>query len=314
MPIPALIITYSRVDGLERLVNSCIEAGATRIYVAIDGPRDSKTTEIQKAMHEVLDKFKNLDQEKIKVWQRETNLGIAVSVITAIDWFFKYETSGLILEDDLVVSQEFFNYAERTLKYFENDNQIQLLSGNRYDSTSGAFPVQVSYPQTWGWATWREKWKSIRESVSVEPTLKISHSNRAVKNFWQIGAERVWAGYIDTWDLLVARSLLLDKKTCLLPPANLVSNAGIDDFSTHTTQDLFPIGFPIQDLSAEEIDLEKVEGVTNSKANQFLEKRVFGINWRHYFLHLYAPLIELHFKRKYESGSLSLRLGRISIP
>lgn len=314
MSIPALIITYSRVDGLERLLNSCIEAGVNRIYVAIDGPKDSKTTEIQAAMHEDLDKYKNLDEVNIEVWQREQNLGIAVSVITAIDWFFKYEVSGLILEDDLVVSPDFFNFAERALKYFENDNQIQLISGNRYDHTKRAIPVQVSYPQTWGWATWREKWASIRERIAVEPTLKISHNNRAVQNFWQVGAERVWAGYIDTWDLLVARAMLLDNKTCLLPPGNLVSNAGNDDFSTHTTHDIFPIGFPIQVLNLEDMHVEQIESAASSEANEFLERRVFGIRWRHYFLHIYSPIIELRLKKKYESGSLSLRLSQVSIP
>jgi hypothetical protein len=314
MAIPVLIITYSRVDGLERLLNSCIEAAVQRIYVAIDGPRNLDTTYAQDEMTTLIAKLEKSSGIEIKVWQRTENLGIAVSVITAIDWFFRNEILGAILEDDLVVSQDFFIFAERALRYFEHHDQIQIISGNRYDGSSSSLPIQVSYPQTWGWATWGTSWKTIREQVSSKPVGKLSHIRLAIRNFWQVGAERVWAGYVDTWDLLVARILLANEKTCLLPPINLVSNVGFDVYATHTNQEIFPIGFPIQKIEFGRLDLSQIENSVSFDGNKFLEKRVFGIRRRHVFLRIYRSIVEVRMTRKFDDGSLSKRLGLVAIP
>lgn len=314
MTVPALIITYSRLLGLVNLLDSCRDAGVNRIYIAIDGAATKETALIQESMVEVINKYKSESNIDIQVWHREKNLGIAVSVITAIDWFFRYENKGVILEDDLILSDIFFTYMSKALSRFETDHSVSLISGNRYDGGVSAKPVLVSYPQTWGWATWREKWAQIRADFSTKPIGRINQGRPNIRNFWQVGVDRVWDGYIDTWDLLLAHWMLVNNKKCLLPPENLVSNIGNDSFSTHTKTDNFSLSYPVINAPYSLDGIFDSTLVSSSDSDMFLTKNVFHIRRRHYFLNLYRKFGEMKMQRKYTSGSLGNRLSAVSIP
>lgn len=314
MTVPALIITYSRLNGLVNLLDSCRNAGVNKLYIAIDGAATKEAALIQESMVKIINQYKSETTIDIQLWHREKNLGIAVSVITAIDWFFKYESEGVILEDDLILSDSFFTYMANALSRFEGDSSVSLISGNRYDGGASARPVLVSFPQTWGWATWRAKWAQIRNDFSTKPISRINQGRRNVREFWQVGADRVWDGYIDTWDLLLAHWMLVNNKKCLLPPDNLVSNIGNDSFSTHTKNDNFSLGYPV---SKAPYSLEGIfDGalMSSSKSDKFLAQYVFQIRRRHYFLNLYKKFVEMKMQKKYTSGSLGNRLSSVNIP
>ncbi len=282
--------------------------------MCIDGPRDSQTAEIQMQMRSFISSIPTSSETEITVWQREENLGIAVSVITAIDWFFSHEESGVILEDDLEISDSFFRFSEKALSFFSNSEKILMVSGNRYDGNSKTTPVLVSYPQTWGWATWRHKWLRIRESMLVHPSNNPQFIRSHTKRFWQVGSSRVWAGYIDTWDLLVAYSMLRDEMYCLLPPENLVSNVGNDLFSTHTEDSSFPIGFPVKEIDVTKIRFGEFIEVPDVIENKFLEQNVFRIHLKHRYLNCYKWIGNLRLKRKYQKDSFIQRLNQVSLP
>ena len=51
MKYPVLIVTYARPEGLRRIIEAAQEAGVTRFYVAIDGPRNKEIEASQQVMH-----------------------------------------------------------------------------------------------------------------------------------------------------------------------------------------------------------------------------------------------------------------------
>jgi hypothetical protein len=314
LTVPALIITYSRLQGLVNLLDSCRDAGVNKLYIAIDGAVTKEAALIQESMVQVINEYKSESNIDIQVWHREKNLGITVSVITAIDWFFRHESQGVILEDDLILSNIFFTYMAKALSKFEADNSVSIVSGNRYDGGVSARPVLVSFPQTWGWATWREKWALMRIDFSSRPIGRINQGSRNIKEFWQVGADRVWDGYIDTWDLLLAHWMLVNNKKCLLPPVNLVSNIGVDSFSTHTKNDNFSLGYPVINAPYSLDGIFDNTLLSSSESDNFLTKNVFHIRRRHYFLNLYRKFVEMKMQRKYTSGSLGNRLSSVNIP
>ena len=282
--------------------------------MCIDGPRDPHTADIQIQMRAFISSIQSSAEADITVWQREENLGIAVSVITAIDWFFKHEESGVILEDDLELSDSFITFSDKALSFFSDSEKTLLISGNRYDGNSGTAPVLVSYPQTWGWGTWRHKWVRIREKLVVHPTNDMNLIGGHTSEFWQVGSTRVWEGFIDTWDLLVAYSMLRDEMYCLLPPQNLVTNVGNDSYSTHTTDSSFPIRFPVKELDVTKIEFSELIESPSPTANKFLEQNVFKIHHRHRFLKYYKWIGDLKMKRKYPKDSFIQRLNQVSLP
>jgi hypothetical protein len=101
--------------------------------------------------------------------------------------------------------------------------------------------------------------------------------------FFLAGALRVEVGIVDTWDLPLAYEMYSQKKMCVLPPVNLVSNIGTDDYATHTTHNRFPINYPIRELNEFKLPSVKELKDASRTTNRFLENEIFRIRKRHYF-------------------------------
>ena len=282
MEIPCLIIAYARSVNVEKLVRDLHLQGENLFYVAIDGARSSDISKIQ---DDLLLRLSSLTEElsiSIKIWHRSENMGIAISVITALDWFFSHEEFGLVLEDDLQVSSDLLGFVENSLQISDADTVIW--SGNRF------FPhpescVLSSYPATWGWATTKRNWLLMRNSIVNFPKPKINKLFSSDYQFWLLGALRVYLGKIDTWDIPVALFMKNESKYSMLPPRNLVSNIGADSFASHTLISDFPIGIPVETLDVVELDSSKI---VTREYDRKLRVLVYKVKLRHFFL---APFI-----------------------
>ena len=96
-----LIIAFIRKKNVIQLLECCARNGVTKVYLAVDGPRNNEEIKIQNSLIAEAKAFSLSRKIDLKLWHRSDNLGVAVGVISAIDWFFKYENKGVILEDDL---------------------------------------------------------------------------------------------------------------------------------------------------------------------------------------------------------------------
>ena len=125
-----LIVGYARQDGIIRILNKMVDLGFKRIYVAIDGPKELNQNAISKAVLIEIAKLKSKNDILIRTWVREKNLGLSVSMITAIDWFFSFEEWGVILEDDIEITKEFTEFITLNKGILEKD-KVLMISGNR---------------------------------------------------------------------------------------------------------------------------------------------------------------------------------------
>lgn len=310
-----LIVAYVRAEHILRYLPTFTEAGVSDIYLAVDAP---KTSNLQKQQQNMLiDLVRQFEVSDINVWiwQRERNLGPAVSVYTAIDWFFQFEETGIILEDDLRLDLDFLNYASKCLKDFEKDSKVWLISGNQFfaNELNSDKPLFSHYPLIWGWATWQEKWKEIRASI-VEPEKQIGFTQVSARAaYWKIGRKRALSGKIDAWDIPLVSKMWEKDKLCVQPPRNLVSNVGADDHSTHTVAAVWPLMLKIEKL---EITNEKYVYIDSSLVDELdglLSKNFYKIRFRHCFLPLYSLLLDLITPNKY-SANLKNRIDSVDIP
>jgi len=312
--LPVLIICYARTSSVIALVNQLQNLGIHNIYIAIDGAKSEDVENVQAELMRFIENQKRGLPNSIHVWKRTENLGIAVSVITAIDWFFTQVEYGAILEDDLMPEDSFFIYLYHLLQRFKSDSSITLISGNKAQALNGHSKelCLTNYPQTWGWGTWKDRWLEIRNSAYSQDA-KCNLSLSPVKNFWYFGTKRVLAGKVDTWDIPLANFMYENRKLSVLPPENLVSNFGNDFFATHTMGEnylLHQVTTSISEMPLVDIGL-MMKGI--KRINRLLEIRVFGIKRKHAFLPLYSIL---DFKRRglLKLGSLEKRLSKVSIP
>ncbi len=70
-------------------------------------------------------------------------MGCGVAVSNAIDWFFEFEETGIILEDDVLPDQSFFPFCEELLKRYKDNSQVMIISGDFF--ASGNFQSDNSY-------------------------------------------------------------------------------------------------------------------------------------------------------------------------
>ncbi len=130
MNTPILFLTFNRLEETKQVFNEIKKYGPSKLYLASDGPRKNKEGEreiVKKIREYILD---NITWPcKVKILFRHKNLGCKYAVSSAIDWFFKNERRGIILEDDCLPSQSFFRFCEEMLTKYKNDREIMQISG-----------------------------------------------------------------------------------------------------------------------------------------------------------------------------------------
>ena len=305
---PALIITYSRPQNCLKLIDALHKQGCKRVYIAIDYGKSEEILRCQSDFDYLESNYAS-KFEKFEVWRRTNNLGVAASVITALDWFFNHEESGLILEDDLIISDEFLRFISCGLEILELEESVFSISGSNFFSYLSSENFLSSYFIGWGWGTWRNRWERARVSYSRE-IVRPSFSLNEYVNFWNIGAYRCQIGTVDTWDLELTKFIRENKLVNVISSCNLVSNFGFDEYSSHTRLKKFPMAIPINNKA---LDLKNFKALQiNYKFDRLLENKVFEIKFRHKFLPI--KYFGLYFLNKSKCTPLLETLKRVVLP
>ena len=152
----ALLICYLRSDYVFNMVNVISEFGISRIYVYFDGTKNQEDQNNQNVLISKIEKHCEKLNIMLIIRRSHINLGISKSVINAADWFFSHEEYGVLLEDDLIISNEFLNFTFSARNLLELHSEILLVSGNQFFTGEYAL-CWTHYPLIWGWATTRQK-------------------------------------------------------------------------------------------------------------------------------------------------------------
>jgi len=275
---PCLILGYARVEGLLAVLKTAIKAACPRVYISIDGTADPKIQESQSRLMREIQLISENTSSLIIVRQSQKNLGVAGGVISGIDWFFQNEDFGLILEDDLEISENFFLYVRKAKEMLRRNPDYLMISGCRFSPEGNSISL-TNYPLIWGWATYKDKWAEMRKPIIYGPSFAgfLNHES----SFWLAGALRVKHGMIDTWDIPLVLNFRQQRRFCLIPPVNLISNVGNDSFAIHTTSDHFPLRHPLGIIESSAIEMLSLDVSSPDKENEFLKKFVYRIRRRH---------------------------------
>lgn len=240
---PILIIAFNRPTLTKRVFETIKKIKPKKLYVVIDGPRSNVINDI-KNIRKVNEIFSKIDWDcNLSLISRKKNLGCKYSVSSAIDWFFKNEENGIILEDDCLPHTDFFKYCEELLKLYKNNQKIFMITGDNFQDgiKRGEFSYYFSkLTHVWGWATWRRAWKHYDVEMSYWPKLKASKKYKKIfNNFWAKRHftsifDQVYRGNIDTWDYQWTACVWHNDALSVTPITNLVKNIGFGPDATHT--------------------------------------------------------------------------------
>ncbi len=238
--VPILLLIFNRPDLTEKIFSQIRKYRPTRLYIAADGPRESKPEE-ERLCNSARKIIEKVDWDcKVETLFRESHLGCKASVSGAISWLFENEETGIILEDDTLPVESFFPYCEEMLYRYRDHHEISMISGVKL----GKLTIRDSYffsdyTHVWGWAGWRRSWKDYDVAISSFPVKRTTLFNRKKfskfeKIYWDDIFTNTYEGKINTWDYQWVYCNFINNRYSIMPNVNLISNIGFREDATHT--------------------------------------------------------------------------------
>ena len=241
---PILFLTFNRLDHTKRVFNEIKKIKPKKFYVVSDGARGKVENEdkIVLQIREYLTSNVNWECE-LKTLFRNENLGCKISVSGAIDWFFRNEEMGIILEDDCLPSQSFFWYCQELLLKYKGTKKIFSITGYNFLNKWNEKDVSYFYSNLggiWGWATWKDRWqffdlnvnafKEFNEQGGFERIFGNKHGKvRSLEIY-----NAIFKYKLDSWAYPWAVARHVNNGLVCVPSKNLVKNIGFDFKATHT--------------------------------------------------------------------------------
>lgn len=235
--VPVLFIIFNRKDRALESFQSIKRYRPTHLYIAADGPRTDKPGEkaLCETTREAILNQIDWDCELFTLF-REENVGCGRGVSEAISWMFETEEYGVINEDDCMASDDFFHFCEILLPLYKDNPDIAQINGFdlKYSSKQSNTYYFTSYPEIWGWATWKRAWINIDFQMKSFPDMRSRVFTRfslmeALIHyfFWNRLYKHIERGEkIYAWGFQWSIYVFMNRKLCINPLANLIINTG----------------------------------------------------------------------------------------
>ena len=231
MNIEVVLLLYNRPDHSLAVVDSLIENGVERVRAFMDHPGDSETARVQERLLSDLERRSAIE---IDVYRQPRRLGLAQSMRFALQATFETADAAVVLEDDCVVRPGGIQFFREGLAALKHDRRIRSLCGYLFPCSfiRGAEPLLLRRFCTWGWATWKDRWRDY------DAELERVVSRLARKNFKLTDLSRDLAtlcstpeyleGRVDIWSLSWILEHYVTSTYCVYPCDSLIDNIGFD--------------------------------------------------------------------------------------
>jgi hypothetical protein len=283
---PVLVIGFNRPDFLKKNLRR-IPLDQRKVYISIDGARnDTEFTLVAKCI-ELAKSYADNSGNNVKIQYSSKNMGCKEGVRWAIDWIFLYELRAIIIEDDIFCTPSFFEFCDRGLAQFEQDEKIWQLNG--FTPLLPPYTVDKfyisKYAHIWGWATWKSRWEKYDRHLDNFPTVSIENlptfiltppSTSFIESFNSL-LNRCKNGF-DTWDAQWIYSMWLNNAKAITPGSRLTGNIGFDSRASHTTR-AGNVGRNLLPKKASgKLSVDFIQKTDSIKLDEWHEIIEFGIN------------------------------------
>jgi hypothetical protein len=278
---PVALFVYNRPRHTRQTVEALLanaEASESLLYIFSDAPKDAAAS---KAVAEVREYVKNISGFKsVSIIERESNFGLARSIIDGVSSVCNEHGRVVVLEDDIVVSRYFLKFMNDALAFYEHDERVISIGGYQY-------PVKATLPETfflkcadcWGWATWKRGWDLFEADGRV--LLQDLTQRKLTRHFDFDGSypytrmlRNQIKGRNNSWAIRWYASAFLNDKLTLYPGRSLVLNIGYDGSGTHCT--------PTNTFKSDISDIPVKVEMTAVEENSFARRqhvRLYRIGW-----------------------------------
>lgn len=245
---PLALFVYNRPWHTRQVVDALLSntfADETSLYVFSDAPKDEAAS---LAVSEVRSYIRTIAGFKtVTIIERDTNFGLARSIIAGVTRLCEEFGRAIVLEDDLITSRHFLSYMNDALRLYNDDESVASVSAYMYPvrpPPDAHDTVLLEFPMSWGWATWNRAWRLFESDGRV--LMNRLRERNLLSSFDQVGPgsfvkmlESQIEGRNNSWFIRWHATLYLNGKRSLAPTRSLVNNIGLDGSGVHCSYWLF---------------------------------------------------------------------------
>ncbi len=232
-----LFICFNRPAHTKRVFEAIRAAKPSNLYICADGPRNGVNDDLH-LCGQVREIVSVVDWDcRVHRNYQTRNLGCRATISNAINEFFGMYEDGIILEDDCLPSETFFQFCQAMLERFRLDERVMQINGTYY--LGETFPIRKSYyfskiNSCWGWATWRRAWEKndfcLTDYIENRKKGMIEryYGDSEIARWMNFHFEDALKPYCKVWSTAWAYSIMKHDGLCVNPTVNLVENIGFD--------------------------------------------------------------------------------------
>ena len=236
---PVSLFVYNRLDHtiqtIEALQKNLLSA-ETNLFIFSDAPKNEEQAD---AVNEVRSYIKTIDGFKsVTILERNSNFGLARSIIDGVTSIVNEYGRVIVLEDDLVTSPYFLKYMNDGLNVYDKNDDVASIHGYVYPIDNLPETFFIRGADCWGWATWKDKW-AMFEPDGAKLLAELKRGNLTKRfdfngtySYSKMLADQI-SGKNNSWAVRWYASAFLKNKYTLYPGKSLVLNIGNDGSGTH---------------------------------------------------------------------------------
>lgn len=237
--IPVILVCYKRPFHTAQVLHALMEHGIQNLIIFSDAP---KTADDVEGVRQTRTLLNNIHWTRPDIIYQHENQGLARSIVAAANYALEKHDSFILLEDDCVPHAYFYDWFRTCLERYKNVPEVFGISGY-----SIPIPVEIrsTYPYdayffprmgSWGWATWKDRWKKDNRNLaeltmrSIEEGVDLEQGGRDVPNF--VG-DILLGKVTDTWTLPWLVNVYLNRGCYIYPTVSHINNIGLDGTGVH---------------------------------------------------------------------------------
>lgn len=238
---PILLFAYKRLDTIERAVAALQQnhyAEESELFIFSDAAK-TRADEIE--INKVRSFLKTINGfKKIEIFESDKNKGLSNSIISGVQQVINKYEKVIVLEDDLLTSDNFLSFMNQSLEYYKNNKNVFSISG--YSNQIKIDKVKDVYftkrGSSWGWGTWKDRWEKVDWEVQDYNNFKNNPTQK--KAFNQMGSDlssmlkRQMEGKMNSWAIRWCYHQFKHSLYSVYPTVSKVRNIGFGDGATHT--------------------------------------------------------------------------------
>ncbi len=245
MKSAVVFVVFNRPDTTQEVFNAIRKRKVPKLYVSSDAPRLGNESDVKNCV-KVKKIVESIDWEcEVKYRYLEKNVGCGVGVSSAVTWALESEDRIIVLEDDCVPAQPFFDYCDHLLEKFKDDERIWMITGRQYFPEFDFFKnydyLFSRFGWMWGWATWKRSWdhfdihaSDLEQFLSEDGFSKVLVDKKQSKFYQKSYTDLLndESYHTHAWIKQYIYTILKNSGLSIVPSKNLIHNIG--DIGVHS--------------------------------------------------------------------------------